>query len=66
MEDNFTARVKKQSVWEVVPSWEGSFKVTKVIHSNAYFVETLEGIPLPKALNGKYLKRLYPNVWQEP
>jgi hypothetical protein len=48
------------------PSWEGPFKVIKIVHSNAYFVETPEGTPLPKALNCKYLKRFYPSVWQEP
>jgi hypothetical protein len=25
------------------PSWEGSFRVIKVMSSNAYFMETLEG-----------------------
>jgi hypothetical protein len=31
---------------------------------NAYFVRTLEGQELAKALNGKYLKRYYPSIWQ--
>jgi hypothetical protein len=47
------------------PSWEGPFKVTRVVPRNAYFMEDLEGFALPKALNGKYLKRYHPNIWQE-
>jgi hypothetical protein len=38
------------------PSWKGPYRVVRVIPGNAYFVETLNGRPLPKALNGKYLK----------
>jgi hypothetical protein len=46
------------------PSWEGPYKITRIIVVTAYFVETLEGWELPKALNGKYLKWYYPSVWQ--
>jgi hypothetical protein len=28
-------------------------------------MEDLEGHSLPKALNGKYLKRYYPSMWQD-
>jgi hypothetical protein len=47
---------RSNQFWKWSPSWKGSFNVTKVVSSSAYFVETLEGIPLLKALNGKYLK----------
>jgi hypothetical protein len=46
------------------PSWEGPFRVIRVVPSNAYFVEDLEGHSLSKALNGKYLKCYYPSMWQ--
>jgi hypothetical protein len=46
------------------PNWEGPFKVVGIVHGNVYFVEDLQGRRLPKALNGKYLKRYYPSVWQ--
>jgi hypothetical protein len=46
------------------PSWEGPFRVIRVVPGNAYFVEDLEGLMLPKALNGKYLKHYYPSMWQ--
>jgi hypothetical protein len=47
------------------PSWEGPYMVSKVVPGNAYFIKTLEGQELPKALNGKYLKKYYPSMWQE-
>jgi hypothetical protein len=47
------------------PSWEGPFRVIRVVLGNAYFVFDLEGHSLPKALNGKYLKCYYPSMWQD-
>ena len=47
------------------PSWEGPYKVVKVCSENSYMVETLQGQPLPRALNGRYLKKFYPSVWQD-
>jgi hypothetical protein len=47
------------------PSWEGPFKVIRIVPGNSYFVESLlEGQSLPKALNGKYLKQFHPSIWQ--
>jgi hypothetical protein len=46
------------------PSWEGPYKVSKVVPGNAYFIKTLEGHELTKTLNENYLKRYYPSVWQ--
>jgi hypothetical protein len=48
-------RDNRFSKWS--PSWEGPYMVSKVVPSNAYFIKTLEGQELPKALNGKYLKK---------
>jgi hypothetical protein len=47
------------------PSWKGPYMVSNMVPGNAYFVKTLEGQELPKALNGKYLKKYYPSMWQE-
>jgi uncharacterized protein YktA (UPF0223 family) len=47
------------------PTWEGPNKVVGMVPGGAYFVETLEGRRLSKALNGKYLKQYHPSVWQE-
>src|SRR6185437_2014956 len=46
------------------PSWEGPYKITKVISSNSYMMETVQGESLPRAINGRYLKKFYPGVWQ--
>jgi hypothetical protein len=48
-----------------LPSWEGPFSVIRVVLSNAYFMEDLEGRSLSMALNGKYLKHYYPSMWQD-
>ena len=45
------------------PTWEGPFKINRCVPSNAYILETLEGEEFSRALNGKYLKKYYPNVW---
>ena len=47
------------------PSWEGPYRVVKVIVGNSYMMETLQGDRLPKAINVKYLKKFYPSVWQD-
>jgi len=40
------------------PSWEGSYKIVKVIFGNSYMLEMLQGDHLPRAINGRYLKTL--------
>jgi hypothetical protein len=35
------------------PSWEGPFRVIRVVSGSTYFMEDLEGHSLPKALNKK-------------
>ena len=44
------------------PSWEGPYRVVKVIFGNSYMMETLQGDRLPRAINGKWLKKFYPSV----
>ena len=46
------------------PSWEGPYKIIKVISGNSYMMETVEGERLQRAINGRYLKKFYPSVWQ--
>ena len=45
------------------PTWEGPFRVSRCVPSNAYILEMLEGEEYSRALNGKYLKKYYPSVW---
>ena len=47
------------------PSWEGPYKIVNVIFGNSYMVETMQGERLPRARNGRYLKKYYPSVWQD-
>jgi hypothetical protein len=47
------------------PSWEGPYKIVKVIARNSYMMELLQGTRLPRASNGRYLKKYYPGVWQD-
>jgi hypothetical protein len=47
------------------PSWEGPYIIVKVITENSYMLKTLWGEHLPRALNGRYLKKYYPGVWKD-
>jgi hypothetical protein len=47
------------------PSWEGPYTIVKLITGNSYMLKTLWGEHLPRALNGRYLKKYYPSVWQD-
>ena len=47
------------------PSWEGPYRVVKIIFGNFYMMETLQGDRLSRAINGKYLKKFYSSVWQD-
>jgi hypothetical protein len=44
------------------PSWEGPHTIVKAITGNSYMLKTLRGEHLPRALNGRYLKKYYPIV----
>ena len=57
------SRDRKFGKWS--PSWEGPFRITRVVSGNSYLVESIQGALLPRALNGKYLKKYHPSVWQE-
>ena len=56
-------RDRKFGKWS--PSWEGPYKVVGIVPVKSYFVQTLQGSKLSKALNGRYLKEYYPSMWQE-
>jgi hypothetical protein len=45
------------------PTWEGPYQISQCLPGNAYVIETLKGQKLPKEINGKYLKKYFPNVW---
>jgi hypothetical protein len=47
------------------PNWEGLYRIQEVILGNSYMVQIIQGTLLPRAINGKYLKKYYPSVWQD-
>ena len=46
-------------------NWEGPYRISRSAPSNAYILETLEGVVFPRALNGKYLNKYYPSIWMD-
>ena len=42
----------------------GPYKIIKAIFGNSYVMEMVQGERLPRAINGRYLKKYYPSVWQ--
>src|SRR6185312_11409811 len=42
------------------PSWEGPYRVVKVIFGNSYMMEKLQGDRLPRAINGEVLVEILP------
>jgi len=44
------------------PHWEGPLWVVKCVPGNAYILKTLEGEEYTRAINGRYLKKYYPNI----
>ncbi|XP_050215501.2 uncharacterized protein LOC126666698 [Mercurialis annua] len=46
-------------------NWEGPFLVHKVMKGNAYWLSSLEGEPHRKFINGKYLKKYTPTIWEK-
>jgi hypothetical protein len=55
----------RSKVWEVVSLFGGSLRITRIVPGNDYFLETIEGHKIVKAINGKYLKGYQPSEWQE-
>ena len=47
------------------PNWKGPFTVVKIMFGNSYMLETMKGECLTKEINGRYLKKYFPSVWQE-
>ena len=47
------------------PNWEGPFKIQRVLEGNAYWLASLQGEPHKRFINGKYLKKYYPSMWED-
>jgi hypothetical protein len=57
------SRSNKFEKWS--PNWEGPYRIEEVILRNSYMVQSVQGTSPPRGLNGKYLKKYYPFVWQD-
>jgi hypothetical protein len=55
-------RTKSNKFGKWSPNWEDPYKIVKVCSGNSHMVETLQGHQLPRALNGRYLKKFHPSV----
>ncbi|XP_030439572.1 uncharacterized protein LOC115661436 [Syzygium oleosum] len=53
---------EKFSKWS--PTWEGPFVITEAFVGNAYRLMDIEGKEFLRDINGKYLKRYYPTMWE--
>jgi hypothetical protein len=53
---------RKFGMWS--SSWKGPFRIVGIVSGNDYFIETLEGRKVEKAINGRYLKKYFPSIWQ--
>ena len=46
------------------PNWEAPFKVHQLLSGNAYWLANLKGEPHKRFINGKYLKKFFPAMWE--
>ncbi|XP_028102528.1 uncharacterized protein LOC114301761 [Camellia sinensis] len=46
------------------PDWDGPFKIHMVLRGGAYHLASLEDEPHRRIINGKYLKKYYPTIWE--
>ncbi|XP_021600744.1 uncharacterized protein LOC110606305 [Manihot esculenta] len=51
---------KRATVEKVALTWEGSFRITKVVKPGVYQIEDLQGYPKQHAWNIQHLKRYFP------
>jgi hypothetical protein len=58
-------RSRDRRFWKWSLSRGGPYRITQIIASNAYMLQTLQGEDLPKALNGHFLKHYHPSMWQD-
>ena len=56
------AKDKELDKWS--PNWVGPFEVHQVLHGNTYWLTNLLGEPHKRFINGKYLKKYFPIIWE--
>ena len=46
------------------PDWEGPFKISKVMRGGAYYLKDIDGEIHDRPINGRYLKKYFPSIWE--
>jgi hypothetical protein len=46
------------------PRWEGPHMIAKILGKGAYHLRHLDGELHPNPINGRFLKKYYPSVWE--
>ena len=46
------------------PNWEGVFQIHKVLRGGAYHLRDIDRHAHNRPINGKYLKRYKPSIWE--
>ena len=54
--------IKDREFGKWSPSWEGPFKIHKVLKGNAYWLSSLDEEPHKRSINGRYLKKYFPTM----
>lgn len=45
-------------------TWEGPYLIGNAFTGNAYRLMEIDGKELPRSINGKFLKKFYPSMWE--
>ncbi|CAL2271626.1 unnamed protein product [Prunus armeniaca] len=65
----YNKRVKHKSfeegeiVWKASPTWEGPFIINQILGMGAYRLQDRDGEIHTAPINGKWLKKFYPTMW---
>jgi hypothetical protein len=57
------SRSNKFRKWS--PNWKGPYRIEEVIPENSSMVQSIQGTSVPRTLNGEYLKKYCPSIWQD-
>jgi hypothetical protein len=57
------SRSNKFGKWS--PNWKELYRIKEVFPENSYMIQIIQRTLLPRALNGKYLKKYHPSIWQD-
>jgi ribonuclease HI len=55
-------KVRERGKWS--PRWEGPYIIDKILGKGAYHLRYADGELHPNPINGRFLKKYYPSVWE--